>query len=58
MHGAIHTVMPDRNEAVTYACAALISRGDIIIENAQHEHLTAFLEKIEEAGGGYEIGDR
>lgn len=58
LHGAIHTVVPDRNEAVTYACAALISKGDIIIENAMHEHLKAFLDKIEEAGGGYEIGDR
>ncbi len=58
LHGAIHTVMPDRNEAVTYACAALISKGDIIIENAQQENLEAFLEKIDEAWGGYEIGDR
>lgn len=53
----IHKVMPDRNEAVSYACAALATRGDIIVENANPALLGAFLEKVEEAGGGYEAGD-
>ena len=57
LEGAIHSVIPDRNTVVTYACAALISRGDIIIENAEHEHLTAFLDKLDEAWWWYEIGD-
>jgi len=56
LDGAIHSVIPDRNVAVTYACAAVISKGDVIIENARHQDLTAFLEKLDEAGGGYEIG--
>jgi len=43
-------VIPDRNTAVTYACAALISKGDIIIENAIPEHMQAFLDKLLEAG--------
>lgn len=55
--GAIHKVMPDRNEAVSYACAALASRGDIVIENVRHQDLTAFIEKVKEAGGGVEIGN-
>ncbi|MBD3250558.1 MAG: UDP-N-acetylglucosamine 1-carboxyvinyltransferase [Candidatus Pacebacteria bacterium] len=55
--GAIHKVMPDRNEAVSYACGAIATKGDIIIENANHEDLTAFIEKVEEAGGGVEIGN-
>lgn len=55
LHGAIHEVMFDRNEAVTFACAALSTKGDIFVKNAKSEHLTAFLEKIEEAGGGVEI---
>lgn len=54
--GAIHRVMPDRNEAVSYACAAIITRGDIVVENANHQDLTAFLEKLDEVGAGYEIG--
>ncbi len=56
LHGTIHRIMPDRNEAVSYACAALITQGDIIVENAQSQHLTAFLEKLDEVGAGYEIG--
>lgn len=55
--GAIYKIMPDRNEAVSYACAAIASRGDIVVENAQHQDLTAFLAKLEAIGAGYEIGD-
>lgn len=54
--GAIHQLLPDRNEAVSYACAALGTKGDVVIENARHDHLTAFLEKVDECGGGYEVG--
>jgi len=57
LHGAIHKVMPDRNETVSYACAALATKGDIIVENARHQDLTAFLEKIDQIGAGYEVGD-
>ncbi|MFH2118590.1 MAG: UDP-N-acetylglucosamine 1-carboxyvinyltransferase [Candidatus Paceibacterota bacterium] len=53
--GATYKVMPDRNEVVSYACAALASRGDIIVENARAEDLTAFLEKLDEIGAGFEI---
>lgn len=55
--GAIHKVMPDRNEAVSYACGAIATKGDVVIENARHQDLTAFIEKVEEAGGGCEIGE-
>ena len=57
LHGAIHRLIPDRNEAVSYACAAIATKGDVIIENARHEHLTSFLEKLEEIGAGYEVGN-
>lgn len=57
LHGAIHRIVPDRNEAVSYACAAIATRGDVIIENARHEHLTYFLDKLGEIGAGYEVGD-
>ena len=53
----IYSIMPDRNEAVTYACAALGTKGDIIVENAKKEYLTAFLKKVDEIGGGYEFGN-
>lgn len=56
LHGAIHKIMPDQNEAVSYACAAIATQGDIVIENANHNHLKSFLEKIGEMGAGYEVG--
>lgn len=55
--GATHKLLPDRNEAVSYACAALATKGDVIIENARAQELTAFLDKLEEVGAGFEVGD-
>jgi UDP-N-acetylglucosamine 1-carboxyvinyltransferase len=57
LHGAIHKIMPDRNEAVSYACAAIATKGDVIIENAHVEHLKSFLNKLEEIQAGYEVGN-
>lgn len=54
--GAIHKIMPDRNEVVSYACGAIASKGDIVVENARAEDLTAFLTKLQEAGAGFEVG--
>jgi UDP-N-acetylglucosamine 1-carboxyvinyltransferase len=57
LHGAIHKIIPDRNEAVSYACAAIATKGDVIIENARAEHLTAFLRALDQIGASYEVGD-
>lgn len=57
LHGATHYVMSDRNEAVSYACMAIATKGDVIIEGAVPKHLQAFLTKLDEVGGGYEIAD-
>ncbi len=57
LNPTIHRIMPDRNEAVSYACAAIATKGDIIVENARRDHLEAFLQKLDEVGGGYEIGN-
>ncbi len=57
LHGTIHRIMSDRNEAVSYACAAIATKGDIIVENAKQEHLEAFLDKLDEVGAGYEVGN-
>lgn len=56
LHGAIYKIMPDRNEAVSYACAALVTKGDVIIENARAEDLTAFLAALDAINAGYEVG--
>lgn len=57
LSGAIYKIMPDRNESVSYACAAIASRGDIVLENARASDLIAFLAKLDDIGAGYEIGD-
>jgi UDP-N-acetylglucosamine 1-carboxyvinyltransferase len=57
LNGAIHKVMCDRNETISYACTAIATKGDIIIENANHQDLTAFLTKLDEIGAGYEVGN-
>jgi UDP-N-acetylglucosamine 1-carboxyvinyltransferase len=57
LSGAIHKIVPDRNEAVSYACAAIATQGDVIIENAIADHLTHFLSKLDQIGAGYEVGD-
>jgi len=52
LHGARHRVMPDRNEAVTFACAALATRGEVEIEGARMTDVRAFLDVLEKIGAG------
>src|SRR3989338_7489058 len=50
LHGATHTIIPDRIEAGTLMVAALITRGDIHIKNVFFQHLGALIDKLQEAG--------
>lgn len=50
LHGAAHTVIPDRIEAGTLILAALITEGDVLIKNVLYQHQGALLDKLEEAG--------
>jgi len=50
LHGAQHSVIPDRIEAGTLMVAALITKGDITIKNVFYQHLGAVVDKLEEAG--------
>jgi UDP-N-acetylglucosamine 1-carboxyvinyltransferase len=50
LHGASHTIIPDRIEAATLMLAALITGGDILIKNCHYQHLGAVIDKLEEAG--------
>jgi UDP-N-acetylglucosamine 1-carboxyvinyltransferase len=45
-----HRIIPDRIEAGTYAAAAVITGGDITIENCLPGHMSAVIEKIEACG--------
>ncbi len=48
--GAKHRVLPDRIEAGTYAMAAAMTGGDVLLQGARAEHLQAALDILAEAG--------
>lgn len=56
LHGAEHTVIPDRIEAGTFAAAAAATRGDVTLQNVDPEALSVVLDKIREAGAEIETG--
>ena len=50
LHGAEHTVIPDRITAVTFLCAAAVTGGEILLRGAQPGHMDAMLSVLEQAG--------
>jgi len=54
LHGARFRISPDRNEVVTFAVAAVITKGDIFVKDIQRKGLIEFLDILEKAGGGFE----
>jgi UDP-N-acetylglucosamine 1-carboxyvinyltransferase len=50
LHGAHYRIIPDRIEAGTLLIAAAITGGDLTVEGARAEHLSAVLDKLSEAG--------
>jgi len=57
LHGAVHSIIPDRIEAGTLILAALITGGDVLIKNVQYQHLGALIDKLAEAGAHLERVD-
>ncbi|MEA3041044.1 MAG: UDP-N-acetylglucosamine 1-carboxyvinyltransferase [Sphingomonadales bacterium] len=51
LHGATYAVMPDRIEAGSYACAALITGGALELAGARRETMPSILSALEDAGG-------
>jgi UDP-N-acetylglucosamine 1-carboxyvinyltransferase len=51
--GAQHKVMPDRIEAGTYAMAAVMAGGDVMLEGAGSSLLQSVLEQIERCGAEF-----
>ncbi len=46
LSGAEHSIMPDRIEAGTYACAAAVTGGEIVLRNARPDHLGAVVRTL------------
>jgi UDP-N-acetylglucosamine 1-carboxyvinyltransferase len=57
LHGAAHSVMPDRIETGTYLAAAAATGGKIRLLGAATEALDATLEKLREAGAAVKASD-
>ncbi len=56
LKGTTFTIGPDRNEIVTLAVGAIITKGDILIKNANKVELAEFIKKLKEIGAGVEEG--
>lgn len=50
LHGASHSVMPDRIETGTYLCAAAATGGSVRLTNTSVAFLESVVEKLREAG--------
>jgi len=57
LHGARHTVLPDRIEAGTYAIATAMTGGDVQLSGARPELLQSALDVLTEAGAEISVND-
>ena len=57
LHGAEHSIIPDRIETGTYLVAAAITGGEITVRDTVPHLLDAVLEKLRQAGAEIEVGE-
>jgi UDP-N-acetylglucosamine 1-carboxyvinyltransferase len=50
LHGAEHTIIPDRIETGTFLIAAAITGGDVTVTGCNPEHVGALVAKLQQAG--------
>jgi len=55
LRGVTHYVLPDRNEAVSFAVMAIATNGNIFIKQAQQDSLISFLNAIRRIGGEFKV---
>lgn len=55
LHGVKYRVLPDRNEAVSFACLAIATKGDVLVKGAIQDHLITFLNVARRLGAEYEV---
>lgn len=54
LHGAKHSVIPDRIEAGTFIVAAAVTQGDVFVEGAIRDHNKPLISKLTEMGVEFE----
>lgn len=57
MHGASHTIIPDRIVAATLLSSAAVTGSDIVLKDVIPTHLSSILPAFEEAGCSFNIKD-
>jgi UDP-N-acetylglucosamine 1-carboxyvinyltransferase len=57
LHGASHTLLSDRNEAVSLAIAAYLTKGNVYLRGAQQDTLLTFLNTLSKMQLRFEIDD-
>jgi len=57
LRGYEHSALPDRLEAASWACAALVTDGKIHVKNARQLDMTTFLNKYQQIGGRFEVDE-
>ena len=50
LHGATHTIIPDRIEAGTFLVAGAITGGELLLTECEPKHLGALIDKLRECG--------
>ncbi|MBD3183400.1 UDP-N-acetylglucosamine 1-carboxyvinyltransferase [Candidatus Poribacteria bacterium] len=56
LHGANHSVIPDRIEAATYMIAAVSTRGNVLIKKAKASLMESVIDKLREIGANIAEG--
>jgi UDP-N-acetylglucosamine 1-carboxyvinyltransferase len=57
LDGYTHRALFDRNEAASWAAAALATKGDIFVGGARQSEMMTFLNVFRKVGGAFEIAD-
>lgn len=55
LDGYLHTAIVDRNEAASWAAAALATKGDITVGGARQQELMTFLNVYRKVGGAFDV---
>lgn len=55
LRGVYHRVLPDRNEAASFACLGAATGGKVYVKQARQDDLITFLNSLRRIGGDYEV---
>lgn len=57
LDGYRHSALFDRNEVASWAAAALVTHGDILVEGARQAEMMTFLNVFRRVGGAFDVQD-